>query len=196
MRVRIRSKWRNQDRPVSVEENAVALAAAIWRIALEAAKELHAQDFAYESDEQRLGVIVEYLVFLIHASERLIFDNLSVAERHRFMSSLARECGRHLQQNASEIMGRDDYLCRLIDTLNIRAEEYSETVFTREGPGYDMCRCFGHHVQEIMGHSQANRWVTDLIIEVSAPESAAILRQTVQNLLGSATAGATNRETA
>ena len=186
MRSRVRSKWRKKDRAVTFEDNAVALAAGIWRVSLAAAKNLHAHDFVYEGDEQRLQTIEEYLAFLIHVADRLAFDTMDQHQRCQFVSTLAHQCGRHIQQNKSEIFNADDYQSPFINTLNERMSEYSETVFNNAEPGYDTYRCFARHVQEVMGMDQTNRWVTDHIIEIDAPEAVATLTQTMQRLFASA----------
>ena len=71
MRMRLKSKWREKGRARSLEDNAVALAANLWRIAVTCASNLHEKAFEYDSDEQRVGVIREYLAFLVHVSDRL-----------------------------------------------------------------------------------------------------------------------------
>lgn len=186
MRARIRSKWRNKDRAVSLEDNAVALAAVIWRVALAAAKNLHAEDFVYDSDDQRIGVIKEYQAFLIHLSDRNAFKDLDDKQRTRFVSTLARECGRHLQASQFQIMGPDSYQSAFTSMLNERMAEYAETSFSDGTPGYAALRCLADKVQKVMGLSQINRWVIDQIIELDAPDAVATVRQAMTNLFRSA----------
>ena len=64
--MRIRDRWPAREHSVSIEENAGALAYVCWQVALDGTKQLHAQKFDYHDDAQRVAVISEYLVFLIH----------------------------------------------------------------------------------------------------------------------------------
>ena len=65
---------------VTMGEIAGALAFIIWRIAKDKAINLHGQDFVYDSDEQRMAVIVEYLIFQLQIVDRLARDRLGLAE--------------------------------------------------------------------------------------------------------------------
>ena len=75
-KARIRTAWKNSNTERSVAEFASALSAIVWRISLNAAKNLHQEDFEYTDDTQRLGVVFEYVCFLCHVSDRLTFDRL------------------------------------------------------------------------------------------------------------------------
>lgn len=186
MRARIRSKWRNRGTPVSIEANALAVSAAIWRLALAAAKDLHAHDYVYDNDRQRIGVIIEYAIFLIHVADRYVFELWDRDQRVTFVSSLAANIARHVQQNSSELFGSGDYREPFTAHLNIRAAEYAQTEFDDAGPGYSSYRCLGAHVQEIMGENQTNRWVLDQVIEIDAPQAVRLLSKTMQALIRSA----------
>ena len=186
MRARIRSKWRNKGTPVSIEANATAVSAAIWRLALTAAKDLHAHDYVYDSDQQRIGVITEYATFLIHVADRFVFELWGPDQRALFFSNLAADVARHVQQNSSELFGPGDYRTPFTANLNGRVAEYAQTEFGDSGPGYGCYRCFGAHVQQIMGESQTNRWVLDQIIEIDAPQAVRLLHKTMQTLIRSA----------
>ncbi|MGI9303596.1 MAG: hypothetical protein ACR2RB_12980 [Gammaproteobacteria bacterium] len=180
---RIRSKWRNKGRAVALEDNAVALGAVVWRIALNAAKNLHAEDFVYDDDAQRVGVIQEYLAFLVHLADRLAHGQMAQEQRERFISSLGLDVARRLHQNQLEIMGTGDHREQFVAVLNARADEYAGTQFTAQGPGYQALRAFGHNVQRVMGHGQTNRWAIDQVMEIDAPEAVTQIRQAMANLL-------------
>ena len=76
MSLRIRDKWRQDGKTASLEDSATAAAYASWQIALAATKNLHAEDFEYYDDHQRLGVLREYLIFLSHIADRLAFEHM------------------------------------------------------------------------------------------------------------------------
>lgn len=187
MKIRLTSKWRrDRAKPVVLEENAVALAYIIWQIALMAAKNLHAEDFIYESDEQRIAVIAEYLVFLVHVADRFAHADMPQEARERFVNKLAREVARHLHRNQAEILGSGDHDSAFLALLNERLADYAHTAFREGRPGFECLRCLGDKVLTIMGASQVNRWVIDQVMEIDAPSAVDHLRQAMDNLFGSA----------
>lgn len=187
MKIRLTSKWRrDRGKPVALEDNAVALAYIIWQIALMAAKNLHAEDFVYESDEQRIAVIAEYLVFLVHVADRFAHNDMSQGERERFITRLVREVARHLQRNQAEILGSGNYEGAFITLLNERLGDYAQTAFRDSRPGFECLRYLGDKVLTIMGASQVNRWVIDQVMEIDAPSAVDHLKQAMGNLFGSA----------
>lgn len=192
MNLRLRSKWRTGDgaasTPVSIEDSAVALATVVWRVALGATKNLHTEKFDYDDDTQRVGVIREYLVFLAHLADRIAYTRLAEGERERFVPALVGELARHLQENQSAIMGAGDYRASFIDLLNARTDEYAETRFDGDDPGYQTYNCLGHHVLTVMGESQTNRWVLDHVVTLDGPEAVEHVQKAMANLLDSARA--------
>ncbi len=184
MKMRIRDKWRNRDRQGSLEDNATSLAYGIWQIALAAAKNLHVEDFDYDSDEQRIAVIAEYLIFLVHAADRVAFEQMDEQSRNIFVTALAQHTARHYQRNVVDVMGRGDYRSGYIEKLNARAAEYAETPFTEGNPGYETRRFLGEKIQEVMGMTQKNKWVIQQVIDLDAPEAVKHLKTAMDNLFG------------
>lgn len=182
--MRIRDKWRNRNRQGSLEDNATSLAYGIWQIALAAAKNLHVEDFDYESDEQRTAVIAEYLMFLVHVADRLAFAQMNQESRKLFVTTLAQHTARHYQRNVADIMGPGDYRSGFIERLNARASEYAETPFPDGDPGFETRRCLGERIQETMGVTQTNKWVIQQVIDLDAPEAMRHLRTAMENLFG------------
>lgn len=140
-------------------------------MALNAAKNLHQQDFVYDTDGQRLAVMREYLYFFIHCADRLLFDHLSEADRRALLTALTLDCRRHYVENAREITGRQIDAGQFIAELNQTADGLAGLGFADGEPGYDMYRMLGARVQEIMGHSQTNRWVIDQVMDIDGPEA-------------------------
>ncbi len=184
MNTRIRDKWRNRDRQGSLEDNATSLAYGIWQIALAAAKNLHVEDFEYESDDQRTAVIAEYLMFLVHAADRRAFSQMSDESRRIFVTTLAQHTARHYQRNLADIMGHGDYRSGYIEKLNARASEYADTPFPGGDPGYEARRCLGEKIQAVMGMTQINKWVIQQVIDLDAPEAVKHLNTAMDNLFG------------
>lgn len=170
MPMRIRNQWKHNPSEKTLEDKASALAYTAWQIALTAAKNLHAEKFNYESDEQRVGVIAEYLIYLTHITDRLSHAILEDQTRNQLIQLVAQEVARQYQSNVEQVMGKRDYKEEFLVKLNARANDYSCTSFEGQTPGYDMRRMLAYAVQQIMGNSQTNKWVMDQVIEIDSVE--------------------------
>ena len=104
MRLRIRNTFKNRDN-ATLEEKANILAYNIWQISLAGAKNLHEEDYHFASDAQRVGVIREYLVFMVHIADRMVYDELNETERTTFVNVLAQYTAKQIQRNTEEIAG-------------------------------------------------------------------------------------------
>jgi len=187
MKLRIHDKWLNKHE-ASIEDNATSLAYTIWQVALTATKNLYIEDFEFDNDEQRLGVIAEYQMFLIHCSDRLAFDQMGTDARSLFVTTLAKESARHFQRNKEDILGRDDYKSPFLTLLNERNKEYAKCSFENDRPGYTLLRTISEKVQHIMGSSQTNRWIIDQIMEIDGPDVVEHLSKAMNNLFYSSNA--------
>lgn len=168
MRLRIRNSFKNREK-ASLEEKANILAYNIWQISLAGAKNLHEEDYVYTDDIQRVRVIREYLVFLVHVADRMVFDQLDEDERSRFVNELAKYTANQIQRNTEEIAGPGDYRESYLATINDRFSEYARGSFNDGKPGYSLLRMFGENVRQIMGDDQTNKWTIDQIMDVDGP---------------------------
>ena len=172
----------------SIEENAGALAYVCWQVALDGTKQLHAQEFNYHDDAQRVAVISEYLVFLIHICDRISSTRLQPGDREHFIIELTQSCAGHLHRNAEEVLGPGDYTESFIDTFNVRSKDFSQCKYGKDGPGYSLLRTFGAQIQQLMGYDQTNRWVMDQITEIDARNAVDQVQKSIRNILGSSAA--------
>ena len=182
MAVRIKSQWYREDARRSMKEIAGAIAFNGWRIAMDKAITLHGESFVYESDQQRLAVIGEYLIFEIQLVDRLTHGMIGDDERRELITALVLRLADHMEENSTELLGPGDYRAAFIDKFNRRAAEYSEFGFSDEGPSYPFMRHLGFEVQQVMGSSQANRWVIDQVMDKDGPEVYKHLRRIVRDL--------------
>ena len=106
-------------------------------------------------------------------------------ERERFITSFVDASAHHLQRNAEEILGSDDYRTQLIELLTTRNRDYNQYPVHEGNPGYGLLRSFGGHVQKRMGMSQTNRWVIDQVIAIDGPEAIENLSRSIDRLLNS-----------
>ncbi len=182
MRTRIRDRWRNAGQPESAEKNGQALGYVCWLLGLTAARNMLAEDFIYLDDLLRVAVIREYLVFLVHAADRMAFDMLEAPDRATFVPALAHACAGQFHRNAAEVLGGGDYREQFIDTLNRRNNHYGECSFSDGVPGYALLRAFSDHIQAIMGSDQTNRWVMDQVMDIDGPDVVRQLGKSMMNL--------------
>ena len=186
--MRIRDRWPAREHSVSIEANAGALAYVCWQVALDGTKQLHAQEFNYHDDAQRVAVISEYLVFLIHICDRISSTRLQPGDREHFIIELTQSCAGHLHRNAEEVLGPGDYTESFIDTFNVRSKDFSQCKYGKDGPGYSLLRTFGAQIQQLMGYDQTNRWVMDQITEIDARNAVDQVQRSISNILGSSAA--------
>ena len=183
MRLRIRNSFKNRD-SATLEEKANILAYNIWQISLAGAKNLHEEDYHYKDDAQRVGVIREYLVFLVHVADRMVFDQLDEAQRGIFVNELAQYTANQIQRNTEEIAGPGDYRASYLDTINDRFGEYSRGSFENGRPGYSLLRMFGENVRQIMGDDQTNKWTIDQIMDVDGPLLVGKMADSLSSIIG------------
>ena len=152
MALRIKSRWHDEDSERSLEEIAGALAFISWRIAKDKAINLHGEDFVYETDEQRMAVIVEYLIFQLQIVDRIAHQllGLNEKERRQLVITLAKHLAGHLQDNSVDLFGPGDYVKPFIEKMNQRGTEYAEFSYGTDGPSYPFMR----HLRDPADHGR------------------------------------------
>ena len=177
MALRIKSHWNNDEAERSLPEIASALAFIAWRIAVDKAISLHCERFVYRDDAQRLGVIQEYLLFLIQ-----IADRLETEDRRVLITALARKLIEHVQDNSQDLLGPGDYGSPFIERLNLRSGEYAEYQLAPDGPSYPFLRHLGFEIQTLMGEASENRWVIDQVMDKDGFEAYKTFAKAFANL--------------
>ncbi len=176
---RIKDRWHNStpDQPErdvvaekSSEDQASALAFILWRQALNGAINLHAEDFRYDNDQQRIGVISELLAFQIQHVDRMTYDFVEADARGRLINGLCQKVAQLMQENLTDIAGPGNYKPPFVALLNNRFADYAGIDYSDGRPGYPAFRYLGRCVLDLMGEDQENRWVIDQIIEIDAPD--------------------------
>ena len=181
--MRIRSKWSAKNRDRTPEEIAGVVGFIAWRICTQAVLELENNDFQTDTQVQRLAIIWEFAAFLIHVTDRMMFDRMDEEERAIFISAMAKAMAQTMQDNMEDFLGNGMYKPDLINTLNLRMNEYSKFGYSEEsGPSFPMLRYFGECVTAVMGERQ-KKWVTTQIIDIEAPDAIKTLKRGIANLL-------------
>lgn len=165
MALRIKSHWMTDRKERPLPEIAGALAFIAWNLAKDKAISLHCERFVYVSDEQRLAVIQEYLVFLVQIADRLAYGMLDDDDRRVLVTALAKKLVLHVQDNSQDLLGAGDHGTPFLERLERRSDEYTEHGFGADGPSYAFLRHLGHEIQTLMGEEQANRWVIDQVMD-------------------------------
>jgi len=163
----------------TLSDQASALAFIQWRTALTNAINLHAEDFRYDDDQQRIGVITEYLAFQIQLTDRVSAEFLSDAERESLIISVCEKAADQIQDNLEDIAGPGQYRPPFTALLNRRFGEYASFEFRDGRPGYEAMRFLGHAVLGLLGDDQTNRWVIDQVMDIDGP---AIVDQNLKSL--------------
>jgi hypothetical protein len=183
MALRIKSHWHAEETERSLDDIASALAFIAWRIATDKAINLHGQDFLYESDEQRLAVIREYLYFCITLADRISYQRLEPEQRRQIFIATVKKTAAHVQDNSLDLLGPGDHGKAFLDQLNQRSTEYAEFQFSLEdGPSYPFMRHLGYEIQQIMGERPENRWVIDQVMDKDGWEAYQQLSKAMENL--------------
>ncbi len=170
--MRMRTKWHNKERQVSVDEKANTMAFISWRIAMALVLNLENENFQTDTQKQRLDVICETLAFLVSVTDRLVAEQMEADERQEFIVKFATKLSQTFQENSEDLIGRDtDYKKAFIDTLNQRLDVYANCSWDKEKemPGFQYKRDFGDFISTQMGKKD-NKWITDQIIEIEVPD--------------------------
>ncbi len=170
--MRMRTKWHDKERTVSIDEKANTMAFISWRIAAALVLNLENENFQTDTHKQRLDVIRESLAFLVSVTDRLVASQMSAEERQEFVAKYAIKLSKTFQENCEDLLGRNtDYKTDFINTLNERLNAYAECSWDDEKdmPGFQYKRDFGDYISAEMG-ARDNKWITDQIIEIEVPE--------------------------
>jgi len=180
--VRVKSRWSKKDKTHGVEEIAGALAFISWRVATNGMLSMENADFSTETQQQRLQIIAEFLMFTVHIADRMTIEKFDANERQRFMTELAQKCAKHMEDNQRDVLGKGEYRQAFIDLLNQRMADYADFSFTeQDGPSFGMKRCFGEQVAQLFGDKDA-KWVSSQVIDIEVPEILVHLQRATPNL--------------
>ena len=128
-------------------------------------------------------MISELCAFCLQVVDRMAHARMRDDERQELVTSLAHRLSDQIQDNLTEIAGPGAYRRPFIDLLNRRMADYARCSFEKDEPGFDFYRQLGQGALEVMGESQANRWVMDQTMEIVGPELVGQLQKSVGNLL-------------
>lgn len=167
---RLKTRWSLKDRKRTPEQVAGVVGFNLWVLAADACLFLENEGFETCTQWQRLQVIAEFVAFGAHIADRMVFDDMTAAERQLFINALGRHLAGTMQTNCEEVCGVGEYRKEFIGLLNDRMSEYSECGYDHDnGPAFSMRRLAGNHVQAVMGKKD-NKWIPDYVIDSEIPK--------------------------
>jgi hypothetical protein len=182
MAIRMHTKW-NTGGSKTIEDRAGVVGFNIWKIAKETWIRMEREGFRAGEDKQLAAVLTEMIAFLVQISDRLVYGQISEAERSRFINALGKHLAHTMQTNMLDMFGPGDHVTPFINTLNARAADYAEFEFENFYPGYRFLRYLGEKMFEAMAATD-NKWVIEHVIEIEAPEAMKPIRKLIGEVLG------------
>ena len=182
--MRVKSHWFRAGREKSPQELAGAAAFTIWRIGENALKDMRKAGFDLAVGEQYFAFLSEFLIFLVQLADRIAYRHLGGEERVAFTTALANRVGENLAENQARLMGGEltahkaDFIAR----LNLRATEYANFEYEKDGVNFSFVRSLGLFMQDVVGGGD-RQWVTDQIMASEAPEAISTLERAMNGLL-------------
>lgn len=179
--LRVRSHWFKSERPKSVEEIAGAVAFIVWRGAHQALRNMRNADFEIDAGPRYFAFLAEWLIFLAQIADRIAYDRFG-DKRPAFTTVVANRLGETLAGNRNDLLGDEpggDQKSAFIDLFNLRLEDYIDF----DGDDYGRMRYLAQRLAQVVGpHDQL--WVHEQVMEIEAPQAAALLDGAIRDLLG------------
>lgn len=182
--VRLRTRWNLKDRERSLEAIASAVGVNIWRIAGEALLSLENEGFETNTHAQRLDVIGEFVAFLVHMVDRMVYEFLDQDQRRELVTAVALHLCDTMQDNRVDATGQGQYRDAFVALLNARMNDYAECGFSKEdGPSFGLRRVLGGYVRQQMGERD-NKWIPDYVMDVEVPKAMKSLGRMLESMIG------------
>ncbi|MDO8464517.1 MAG: hypothetical protein Q7S46_04585 [Gallionella sp.] len=182
--MRIKSRWFKEGRNHTPEELAGSVAFVIWRIADNALKNTRKANFGIAIGPQYFAFLAEFLMFLIHVADRIVFRRLSAEDRIAFTGILANRVAETYAENSSRLLGGSPNEAKqhFIDQFNRRADGYADFDYGDDGPSFSFTRYLGYCMDQVMDERDSY-WIIDQMMSIEAPEAVEMVEKTLRNLL-------------
>ena len=186
MKLRVKNKWNDKNKERTPEETGSVLSFNFWKIA--SANVMHMENEGFQTDThfQRLDVIAEFTIFLVHVVDRVISSKDYTPEaRQELITALALNLAKTMHDNRRDVSDdkvtdfRNDYIA----LMNERMNEYSNFTFDEGNqPGFQVRRCVGEHVREVMGEKD-NKWIPDQVIDIEIPDAMKAFKRVTRGVI-------------
>jgi len=180
---RVKKRWNQQGKPRTEAQMANAIAATVWKLAADVLLNLENENFETTTQAQRVDILEELVAYLVHYCDRWIFPKANQQQRSEFISCLARDMARMLEDSRIDVQGEGEYQQAFLEKMNQRSGDYAAFAFSEtDGASFAMRCRLGERVQLSMGERD-NRWIPDYIVGREAPEIEEALRRSLGGLV-------------
>ncbi len=182
--MRIKSHWFKAGQEKAPDEIGAAMAFIVYRIGLNALKNLRQAGFDIAVGEQYFEFLTEFQIFLVQVADRLAYAHFQPEDRQKFTGALANRVAETQAENHSDNLGgvAAEHKSKFIDRLNQRAGEYAEFDYAAEGGKFSFSVYLGHCVNAIVDPKDKS-WVVDQITAIEGPEAAEMVEKSMAGLL-------------
>ena len=181
--VRVKNRWNQDASPRTLAQTANAVSATLWKLAADVVLNMENENFETETLGQRIDLLEEIVCYLVHFCDRWTYARLDQGQRGEFVSSLARDIARLIEDSRIDVEGEGAYREAFIDKLNSRCADYANYSFSEEEGASFAMRCrLGERVQHSMGERDA-RWIPDYVVGREAPAIETALQRSLSGLV-------------
>lgn len=181
--MRVKKHWNQDAAPRSVEQMANAIGSTVWKLSANVLLNLENENFETETQAQRLDIIEEIACFQVHVCDRWAYSRTAEDQRAIFISALAADIARLLEDSRVDVQGDGEYRADFIARMNDRCADYARFSYSDADGASFALRCrLGDRVRAVMG-ARDQRWIPDYIIGREAPEIEAALRRSLDGLV-------------
>lgn len=183
--MRIKSQWFREDAQKGAADIAGAAAFIVWRVAQNALKNMRNAGYELPPGLPYFAFLAEFLAFLVAAADRIAYLRRDAEWRVEFTTATANRVGETLAGNEADLLGIDagEGKRRFIALVNERAADYADYGWSDAGPEYGFIRGFGHFISDTLPEADDRSWAISQVIEVEAPDAAALLQRGLAGLL-------------
>lgn len=188
MAIRVKTEWHSEgDEPRGPEEIATAIATNVWKLADLGITNLSKADYDIITPQRGFTIIAEFIAFLVHMTDRLVYDRLDDEDRAALIKTMVIRLADIMEGNIHSVVGDTDhpYQQAFIDKINRRIADYSTFEFPNNEPGYIELRYLGNAMREIMEGSD-QPWIVDQVREIEVPIMMADLKKTIDGFFPTA----------
>jgi hypothetical protein len=190
--VRVKKRWNQHGKPRSEAQMANAISATVWKLAAAVLLNLENENFETDTQGQRVDILEELVAYLVHYCDRWIYSKADQQQRAEFISCLARDMARMLEDSRIDVQGEGEYQQAFLEKMNRRSGDYAVFGFSEnEGASFAMRCRLGERVQLSMGERD-NRWIPDYIVGREAPEIEEALNRSLAGLVSFEIGGSTS----
>jgi hypothetical protein len=182
--LRIKSHWFKGGQEKAPDEIGGAMAFILYRIGLNALKNMRQAGFDIAVGDQYFEFLTEFQIYLVQIADRLAYTHFQPDDRRTFTVALANRVAETQAENQSDLLGglAAEHKNNFIEQLNLRAGDYAEFDYSVDGGKFAFIRYLAHCINDIVDQKDKS-WVVDQITAIEGPEAADMVEKSMQGLL-------------